>query len=174
MAKFERAQTLVDQYAKVIIAGGGSVNANFDGVEIRDMNNVGFKDGDVFKVDATQKYIRKVTTGNRTSDAPLLLVTMADGTIKELFLGMLTRSVQVCDEAGKLSGQTDEANGTAVAEWKKHRVASEACAALDGKFIKVKNRRQPYRLFPNAAGDLKPRRQTIYDFVFCDETGKEI
>ena len=174
MANFVRNQSQVDAYAKVIIAQGGSVNASFDGIEVRDMNNVGFKDGDMFKVDASQKYIRKVTSGGRTSDAPLLLVTMADGSIKELFLGMLTRSVQVCDAAGKLTGQTDEAGGSAIAEWKKHRVATEACAAIDGKYIKVKNRRQPYRLFPNASGDLKPRKQTIYDFVFVDENGTEL
>ena len=174
MAKFEKNQSLIDQYAKVILAAGGTKDANFDTVEIRDMNNVGFKDNEVFKVDASQRYIRKVTVGGRTNDAPLLLVTMEDGNIKELYLSMLSRSVPVCDEAGKLTGQIDEAKGSAAEAWKKFKVASEAVNALDGKYIKVKNRRQPWRLTPNAAGDMKPRRQTIYDFVFCDETGKEI
>lgn len=173
MAKFEKNQSLIDQYAKVILAAGGTANANFDNVEIRDMNNVGFKNDEVFKVDASQRYIRKITTGGRNSEAPLLLVTMEDGNIKELYLSMLSRSVPVCDEAGKLTNQIDEANGTAVAEWKKYRIASEGVKALDGKYIKVKNRRQPWRLTPNAAGEMKPRRQVVYDFVFCDETGKE-
>lgn len=174
MAKFEKNQSLIDQYAKVILAAGGTANANFDNVEIRDMNNVGFKNDEVFKVDASQRYIRKITTGGRNSEAPLLLVTMEDGSIKELYLSMLSRSVPVCDEAGKLTNQIEEASGSAVAEWKKYRVASEGVKALDGKYIKVKNRRQPWRLTPNAAGEMKPRRQVVYDFVFCDETGKEL
>lgn len=173
MAKFERNQSLVDQYAKVILAAGGTKDANFDNVEIRDMNNVGFKDGEIFKIDKSQRYIRKVTAGGRTNDAPLLLVTMEDGSVKELYLSMLSRSVNVCDEAGKLTGQTDESKGSAAEAWKKYKVASEAVNAMDGKYIKVKNRRQPWRLAPNAAGDMKPRRQTIYDFVFCKEDGTE-
>lgn len=174
MAKFEKNQSLIDQFAKVILAAGGTANANFDNVEIRDMNNVGFHNDEIFKVDASQRYIRKVTVGGRTNDAPLLLVTMEDGSVKELYLSMLSRSVNTCDEAGKLTGQTEEAGGSAATEWKKYKVASEGVKALDGKYIKVKNRRQPWRLAPNAAGDMKPRRQTIYDFVFCDEAGKEI
>lgn len=174
MPKFEKNQGLIDQYAKVILAAGGTKDANFDNVEIRDMNNVGFKDGEIFKVDASQRYIRKVTAGGRTNDAPLLLVTMEDGSIKELYLSMLSRSVPVCDEAGKITNQVEEASGSAVAEWKKYRVASEGVKALDGKYIKVKNRRQPWRLAPNAAGEMKPRRQVVYDFVFCDENGTEI
>lgn len=175
MAKFERNESLLSQYAQAIVAGGGTANANFDNVEIRDMNEVGFKSDEIFKVDKNQKYLRKVTVGGTTREVPVLLVTMADGRVKELYLSMLTRSVQVCDEAGKLTGQTDETRGTAIDEWKKYKIATLAVDALDGKFIKVKNRRQPWRLVPNPTnGEMRPRRQTIYDFAFCDENGKEL
>lgn len=174
MAKFEAAQSLIDQYEKAIVAGGGITNANFEGVEIRDMNNVGFKNDEVFKVDASKKYIRKITAGGRENKAPLLLVTMADGSVKELYLSMLTRSVPVCDEQGKLTDQIEESKGTVIDVWKKYKIAEEAVKALDGKYIKIKNRRQPWRLTPTPSGELKPRKQVVYDFYFCDENGTEI
>lgn len=171
---FEVNQNALDQYVRAIQASGGGKTTNFDKVEIRDFTNVGFKEGDIFKIDATQKYFRKITINGKTSEVPLLLVTMQDGFVKELYLSMLSRSVNVCDEAGKLADRTDEAGGSVVELWKKYKIASDAVSALDGKYVKVKNCRYPYRLTRDVSGDLVPRKQAIYDFVFCDETGNEI
>lgn len=171
---FEVNQSALDQYVRAIQASGGGKTTNFDKVEIRDFNNVGFKEGDIFKIDATQKYFRKITINGKTSEVPLLLVTMQDGFVKELYLSMLSRSVNVCDEAGKLADRTDEAGGSVVKLWKKYKIASDAVSALDGKYVKVKNCRYPYRLTRDVSGDLVPRKQAIYDFAFCDETGNEI
>lgn len=171
---FEVNQSALDQYVRAIQASGGGKTTNFDKVEIRDFTNVGFKEGDIFKIDATQKYFRKITINRKTSEVPLLLVTMQDGFVKELYLSMLSRSVNVCDEAGKLADRTDEAGGSVVELWKKYKIASDAVSALDGKYVKVKNCRYPYRLTRDVSGDLVPRKQAIYDFVFCDETGNEI
>ena len=171
---FEVNQSALDQYVRAIQASGGGKTTNFDKVEIRDFNNVGFKEGDIFKIDSTQKYFRKITINGRTTEVPLLLVTMKDGFVKELYLSMLSRSVNVCDEAGKLADRIDEAGGSVVELWKKYKIASDAVNALDGKYVKVKNCRYPYRLTRDVSGDLVPRKQAIYDFVFCDENGDEI
>ena len=147
--------------------------ADIKSQEIRDLANAGFAEGDIFILQDGEVWKRTVQ-GNT---AYCNLVTLKDGSVRELYLSQLSRSVipYVDNENATLPPVRDDspsevekgrAKGTAVAAWKACGNAEEGLKALSGKYIKV-TRRETVHTYITTRKTV--RDQVVYDFDFISE-----
>lgn len=174
MAGFIAATEAVRSMAeKKIAAGNGYGVRDFRNVEIRDVENSGFEKGDIFQIDASAKFFRKF---NGTK-VPLILVNMADGTLRECYISAFNRNVAkyvpaedpglppVRDdsEAARAEGK---AKGTVVEYWKRHANAEDAINGMDKRFVRVSDRREVLTWIRRTKEDqIRP----VYDFDFLTD-----
>lgn len=166
-------------------SANGSADVDEDALEIRDLGQMGFTQGELIQIH-DPRVKSDIVNGQK---AYLFVCKSSKKASADWHLGQLTRRYTLCDAQGKeqtTNGDDGEghviAGGSVIEAWKKHKNVGEAKKELfvNGDFTKPKTIFVSVRRFPlvlrydNRTGGQRPGRASLYSFWFTNDQQQPI